>query len=213
MEEVLKQIKTVPGTLGSLVYDDQGRVVAHLFPGIFDTNILSAAVTTVSDNLPGLNNLTGGVRMIDFRFQRGRIVVKPVTGGCLVILCEGTLNLQLLLITLNLAVKPVEKILASAGTAPLPAAVEAKNPTASVASPQDLIDKGALAANLQGLQTTLAKFMGPMAQVIFLECVEKWLLVHPPVKAFLPQLVDIVAAEIGDPAKMSDYRKRVSTFL
>jgi hypothetical protein len=29
----------------------------------------------------------------------------------------------------------------------------------------------------------------------------------------LPELVDIVAAEIGDPAKVSDYRQRVSTFL
>jgi hypothetical protein len=63
------------------------------------------------------------------------------------------------------------------------------------------------------MQTTLAKFMGPMAKVIFLECVEKWLQDHHPVKATLPQLVDIVAAEIGDPAKTSDYRQRVSTHL
>jgi len=63
------------------------------------------------------------------------------------------------------------------------------------------------------MQTTLAKFMGPMAKIIFLECVEKWLEGHQPVKASLPQLVDIVAAEIGDPAKMSDYRQKVATFL
>jgi hypothetical protein len=77
-----------------------------------------------------------------------------------------------------------------------------------------LIEKGALAPSLQGMQMALAKFMGPMAQIIFLECVEKWMGNHPqPVKSSLPYLVDIVVEEIGDPAKMAEYRQRVSTFL
>ena len=213
MEEFLRQIKTVPGTLGCMVYDDQGHLVSHVFPSIFDQKMLGAAVATVSENLPGLKDYTGGVRMIDFRFQNGRIVVKPVDGGCLVILCEGTVNLQSLIISLNLAVKQVEKSLKTAGPVSQPASVAATTSSSSKASPQDLIDKGPLASYLQEMQTTLAKFMGPMAKVIFLECVEKWLQDHQPVKTALPQLVDIVAAEIGDPAKTSDYRQRVSTLL
>ena len=214
MEEVLKQIKTVPGTLGCMVYDVHGHLVSHVFPSIFDKKVLSATVTTMSQNLPGLKELTGGVRMVDFRFQRGRVVVKPVVGGCLVILCEVSVNLQLLLITLNLAIKQVEKILATATPAHQQAATEPRaSSSGSTASPQDLIEKGPMALSLQGMQTTLSKFMGPMAHVIFLECVEKWQQDHQPVKAALPQLIDIVVVEIGDPAKMSDYRQRVSTFL
>jgi len=213
MEEFLKQIKTVPGTLGCMVYDDQGHLVSHLFPSIFDQKMLSAAVMTVSENLPGLRDYTGGVRMIDFRFQNGRIVIKPVDGGCLVILCEGTVNLQSLIISLNLAAKQVEKSLETATHAPRQAMAAPGVPSVSKASPQDLIDKGPLASYLQGMQTILAKFMGPMAKVIFVECVEKWLQDHQPAKAALPQLADIVAAEIGDPAKTSDYRQKVSTFL
>lgn len=213
MEEALKQIKTVPGTLGCMFYDDQGHLVSHVFPGIFDHKMLCAAVATVSENLPGLKEYTGGVKMIDFRFQNGRIVVKPVDGGCLVILCEGTVNLQSLIISLNLAVKQVEKSLKTATPYPQQAAALSRTPSGIKASPQDLIEKGPLASYLQGMQTTLAKFMGPMAKIIFLECVEKWLQDHQPVKATLPDLVDIVAAEIGDPAKMSDYRQRVSSLL
>ncbi len=213
MEEVLKQIKTVPGTLGCLVYNDQGRLVAHVFPSIFDMKLLSAAVATVSEKLTGLGDYTGGVKMADFRFQNGRIVVKPVDGGCLVILCEGTVNLQALIISLNVAIKQVERILKTAGTAPQQNLVEPKAAPVSKASPQDLIEKGPLSPYLQGMQTTLAKFLGPMAKIIFLECVEKWLQDQQPAKSTLPQLVDIVAAEIGDPAKTSDYRQRVSTFL
>jgi predicted regulator of Ras-like GTPase activity (Roadblock/LC7/MglB family) len=213
MEEVLKQIKTVPGTLGCMVYDDQGHLVSHVFPGIFDQKMLSTAVATVSENLPGLKDYTGGVRMIDFRFQNGRVVVKPVEGGCLVILCEGTVNLQSLMIALNIAVKQVEKNLKTVSPKAQQATVVPETMPISTVSPQDLIEKGPLASYLQGMQATLAKFLGPIAKVIFLECVEKWLQDHQPVKAALPQLVDIVAAEIGDPGKTADYRQRVSSFL
>jgi len=213
MEEVLKQIKTVPGTLGCMVYGDQGQLVSHMFPSIFDKQMLRDAVKTVSENLPGLKDLTGGMKMIDFRFQNGRVVVKPVDGGCLVILCDGTINLQSLIISLNVAIKQVEKNLKTAGPVAQQAPVTATTSSSSKLSPQDLFEKGPLSGYLQGMQTTLAKFMGPMAKIIFLECVEKWLDGHQPVKAALPQLVDIVAAEIGDPAKMSDYRQKVATFL
>jgi len=213
MEEVLKQIKTVPGTLGCMVCDDQGHLVSHVFPGIFDQKMLGTAIATVSENLPGLKDYTGGVRMIDFRFQGGRVVVRPFDGGCLVILCEGSVNLQSLIISLNLVIKQVEKSLTSAGVPVQQVSVPVQPASGSKVSPRELIEKGALASYLQGMQVTLAKFLGPMAQVIFLECVEKWSMDHQPVKAALPQLVDIVAAEIGDPAKMADYRQRVSTFL
>ncbi len=80
-------------------------------------------------------------------------------------------------------------------------------------SPRALIEKGALAPSLQGMQDALAKFMGPMAQIIFLECVEKWLENHQPSHSTLVSLVDRVVEEIGDPVKIADYRQRVSIFL
>ncbi len=213
MEDALKQINAVAGTIGSMVCDDHGRLISHVFPSIFDKNMLSAAATTVYENVPGLEDITGGVKMIDFRFQNGRVVIKPVDGGCLILLCDGTSNLQSLFISLNLVAKKVEKILKAGPAVSQQITAAPQTPTSTSVSPQDLIDKGLVSAYLQGMQATLAKFMGPMAKIIFLECVEKWLQDHQPVKTSLPQLVDIVAAEIGDPAKMSDYRQRVSTFL
>jgi predicted regulator of Ras-like GTPase activity (Roadblock/LC7/MglB family) len=214
MEDVLKQIKAVSGALGCLVYDDNGQMVSHLFPGIFDQKTLAAAVATISENLPGLKELTGGVKMIDLRFLRGRVVVKAVEGGCLVILCNGDINLQSLIISLNLAVNQVQKKLAAGISAPRQATAETKVSAPVVTeSPQEMIENGALAPSLQGMQAALAKFLGPMAQVIFLESVETWLQAHQPAKSFLPHLVDIVVVEIGDPAKISDYRQKVAQFL
>jgi predicted regulator of Ras-like GTPase activity (Roadblock/LC7/MglB family) len=214
MRDALRQINTVAGTMGSMVCNDHGHLISHLFPAIFDESMLRAAVTTVSENLPGLQDITGGVKMIDFRFQSGRVVVKPVAGGCLVILCENTINLQVLVISLNVVIKKIEKILKEGGTAPQQQ-VSAPAPTSSgsVASSQNIVENGPLATQLQGMQTTLAKFLGPMAKIVFLECVDTWVQTHQPVKATLPQLIDIVVKEIGDPSKMADYRQKVSGFL
>lgn len=196
-----------------MVLNDQGQLVSHLFPAIFDENMLRTAATTVTENQPGLQDITGGVRLIDFRFLNGRIVVKPIEGGCLVILCENTINLQVLVITLNVAVKKIEKIMSGGGPVPQQMAAPTAAPAVAAMSSQDIVEKGPLATQLQGMQTTLAKFLGPMAKIVFLECVDTWLQTHQPVKATLPQLVDIVVREIGDPGKMADYRLRVAGFL
>ena len=213
MEDVLKQVKTVPGVLGCMVCDDQGHLVSHLFPSLFDKEMLSTAIATVSQNLPGLKDFTGGVKMIDFRFQGGRIAIKPVDGGCLVILCDGTVNLQALIISVNVAVKQVESFLKVVRPPSQPSAVTPVLPVVSPATPGELIEQGPLSASLQGMQMALAKFLGPMAKIIFFECVEKWLEGHSPLKAALPQLVDIVVVEIDDPAKVAEYRQKVATFL
>lgn len=214
MEDVLKNIKAVPGVLGCMVCDDHGDLVSQLFPSLFDKEMLSAAIATVSQNLPGLKDFTGGVKMIDLRFGSGRIVVKPLEGGCLVILCEGTVSLQALIISMNIAVKQIEKALLISHSEAQQNPVSQKQTSAVLASsPRELIEQGALSEYLQGMQITLAKYLGPMAKIIFLECVEKWLQSNKPVKAALPQLVDIVALEIGDPAKIAEYRQKVATFI
>jgi predicted regulator of Ras-like GTPase activity (Roadblock/LC7/MglB family) len=214
MEDILKQIKTVPGVLGCMVCDDHGHLVSHVFPSLFDKEMLSAVIATVSQNLPGLKDFTGGVRLIDFRFQSGRIVAKTFDGGCLVILCEGTVSLQALIISVNIAIKQIEKALniASPVVQQASAAPKAVSPVNS-ASPRELIERGPVSEYLQGMQTTLLKYLGPMAKIIFLECVEKWLQTNQPIRAALPHLVDIVVVEIGDPAKTAEYRQKVAAFI
>ena len=133
MEEVLKQINTVSGTIGSMVCDDQGQLLAHVFPPLFDKSMLSSAVAALSENLSGLDDMTGGVKLTDFRYQNGRIIVKPIDGGCLVLLCETTINLQLLTISLNVAIKKLEKLL-KFGSAPTPTAIAQAQPSSGFCS-------------------------------------------------------------------------------
>jgi predicted regulator of Ras-like GTPase activity (Roadblock/LC7/MglB family) len=213
MEEILMQINTATGAIGSMVCDSRGHLLANVFPSLYDMSMINAVVKVMSENSSGLEEITGGVKFTDLRYQNGRIIVKPVDGSWLVLLCESTINLQLLSISLNVAIKKLEKLFEASNTTAPPAMLEKPPASGGSMSAQEFIEKGPLSEQLQGMQTALAKYIGPMAKIIFLECVEKWLQVYQPVKDSLPHFVDIVVNEIDDSTKTAEYRDRVSHFL
>jgi hypothetical protein len=51
--------------------------------------------------------------LLDLRYSDGRVLVKVFPGAMLFLLCANSINLQVLSITLNLAVKKLEAKLAS----------------------------------------------------------------------------------------------------
>jgi predicted regulator of Ras-like GTPase activity (Roadblock/LC7/MglB family) len=129
MQAVLNQINSVPGIVGSLVCDDDGRPVAQLFPPLFDAAMIEEAAAVLSESTFGFQNATGAVDLLDFRYQDARIVVRPMPQSFLLLLCTRAVNMQLLAISLNVAIKKLEKLLV-ARTMAAPA-VPLSPPTAS----------------------------------------------------------------------------------
>lgn len=126
MQAILNNFHTVPGVIGSLISDDSGCIMAHSFPATFDQTTLQNATSSLFDDIDGLAEATGGIRLLDLRFTTGRVVIKKISNLLLVLLCEKDLNLQLLTLTANVASKKIEKIAlnpqqpASTGTLPFP---------------------------------------------------------------------------------------------
>jgi predicted regulator of Ras-like GTPase activity (Roadblock/LC7/MglB family) len=125
MESVLKQLATVPGVVGSMVCDLEGAVVSKTFPSLFDDEVLTSAARILVDGAAGLETVTGKVGMIDLRYADARIVVRPMAGAHLVLLCAAQTNLQLLNISTSVAVPKIEKLVAARPPPPPPSAVAA----------------------------------------------------------------------------------------
>ena len=109
MEKVLQQINTLPGVVGSLVTFADGRVAASVFPPIFDESIIEEATGSLSAIRERLQ-LGDSLDLLDLRYANGRILVKPLVGGLLLLLCTKEVNLQVLAISLNVAMKKLEKL-------------------------------------------------------------------------------------------------------
>lgn len=112
MNTVLKQLNAVPGVVGSLVCGADGQLVANAFPPLFDETVLGDAARVLADGAVGLESVTGKVKTVDLRFAEARVVMRPMAGGHLVLLCAAQTNLQLLSISAGVAVPKLEKLVA-----------------------------------------------------------------------------------------------------
>lgn len=131
MQTIMESLKSVPGVMGSMLSDEHGNVMAEAFPAFFDKGSLKETARLIGDNSIGLQEATGEVKLFDIRTELGRIIVKTLPRMFLTLLCEPTVNLQLLMITLNVASKKLEKLAAQTPTASAPQA--SKQPVQQVA--------------------------------------------------------------------------------
>lgn len=139
MQTVLSHLNTVPGVVGSMVCDADGALLARTFPSLFDDAALANAARILVDGATGLETVTGKVGMVDLRFADARIVVKPMAGAHLVLLCAAQTNLQLLNISTAVAVPKLERLVAArpppvkAAPPPPPPAKKKEEPPAKAA--------------------------------------------------------------------------------
>lgn len=115
MEQVLQQINTLPGVVGSLVILADGRVAAAVFPPLFDQPIIEEAAVSLAAIRERLQ-LGESLDLLDLRYANGRILVKTLAGGLLLLLCTKEVNLQVLAISLNVGMKKLEKLLLAGET-------------------------------------------------------------------------------------------------
>jgi len=117
MQDILRYINSVEGVIGSAVFNDHGSVIDHAFPPIIDSNALKSAAGLVLECVHGLQ-IVQSFDLLDLRYNEGRIIIKSFPGAMLCLLCAKNVNLQVLTITLNLAVKKLEALLPKTDAAP-----------------------------------------------------------------------------------------------
>lgn len=116
MKDILQHINSVDGVIGTALFTHKGDVLAHAFPALIDAASLKKAAALILECSHGLQ-ISQTLDLLDLRYSDGRILVKTFSEGMLFLLCTTSINLQVLSITLNLAVKKLEAKLLTEGTA------------------------------------------------------------------------------------------------
>jgi predicted regulator of Ras-like GTPase activity (Roadblock/LC7/MglB family) len=132
METVLSQLNAVPGVIGSLVCDEDGRLLANAFPPLFDAGLLTDAARCLAAGVAGLDFSPDTSQDLDLRFGEARIVMRPLPGAVLLVLCSKATNHQFLALSASVAVTRLAKLRSApqAAAAP-PAAPGAREDRAS----------------------------------------------------------------------------------
>jgi predicted regulator of Ras-like GTPase activity (Roadblock/LC7/MglB family) len=129
MKDILQHINSVEGVIGSALFSQKGEVLAHAFPPLIDAASLKNAASLTLECSHGLQ-LSQTLDLLDLRYSDGHILVKAFPGALLFLLCANSIKLQVLSISLNLAVKKLEAKLLS--EVPVAAPQSAREATGSV---------------------------------------------------------------------------------
>ncbi len=114
MDAILKEINAMSGVQGSFVCDEEGRTLARALPEIYDDEMLAQAGRVAAQTTTGLwMAKQRPVGEIDLLFSGGRLIIKGLDSACLCILCTPRLNLPLLNMTANVAVKKLQKAISA----------------------------------------------------------------------------------------------------
>ncbi len=120
MKTVLDQMNALPGIVGSMVYNAEGQVLANSFPELFDSEALASAAGVLLYGIPGLEVAAGSISTLDLRYGESRLVVRPIKGANLLLLCTRQANLQFLNISVGMAIPKIEKLVAGLTALPKP---------------------------------------------------------------------------------------------
>jgi predicted regulator of Ras-like GTPase activity (Roadblock/LC7/MglB family) len=123
MKETLLHINSIDGVIGSALFSPSGELLADVFPPLIDGASLKQAASLTRECTNGLQ-ISENLDLLDFRYSEGRILIKAFPEATLFLLCANSINLKILLISLNLAVKKLgAKFPRKAPSAAIPAAV------------------------------------------------------------------------------------------
>jgi predicted regulator of Ras-like GTPase activity (Roadblock/LC7/MglB family) len=117
MESLLRDVNAVAGVTGSFIVDRKGKVLARALPPVYGGGSVETVALTMMQTFAGVETArrrkVGDIEML---FSEGRLIMKPFSEGCLGILCVPRMNVALLNLTANVAVRNVDGEVKRRGT-------------------------------------------------------------------------------------------------
>jgi hypothetical protein len=165
------------------------------------------------------------VAEVSICYEETILVARAVDGSIyLILLCETNINLELLGMSLNLSLEDAQDQVnqqSLANESPVPIEPPA-NSMAIMAEPPTLIDNhenppamgsAPLDEVLQGMQTCLAKVIGPIAKIVFQDAVHQWMQYSSTDSQDFPLLMNMVLSHIDDPDHKRKFQELITDYI
>ena len=206
MQQLIDDMKAIPGVIGACTYRSQEGIISNNLPSLFSNDRLNNTARHLAKihaagrlNFPDLTEV-----MVNY--EESVIVFRQINvNDHLITICDPGVNMNLLAMSLNLA---IETALNGADNQQQQPAV-AKEPVKKQINIKQLMEKGPMSAPLQNMSNLLAKVIGPMAKIVFEDSLQRWIDTSEEKKGSLSKLLEIVCQEIGDSEKSKEYRSLV----
>lgn len=110
VEKILKLIAEIDGVQSTIVFDTDGKVIAHVHPELIDDSLTEEAINNFFITIKPLQSKDEFIS-IETRCSNGRMFVKKLPNAFLPVCVNNSTDLMQLQPAINLAVKRISKIL------------------------------------------------------------------------------------------------------
>ena len=214
MDELLQEIKTLPGVVGVFVLVDKLDIVFSYVPVGYDHETLKLMGGSLQRIFRMNASCQLNVNSVEMLFPEAMVLAKHIgDGSLLVILCETEANFSLINMTSNMLLgeiaQGVEKVRAN------PDGARQKNSARKAGSVDfsQAQNEEPLKSAIPVFQDGLARAIGPIASMLVKEIVGKWLRGGACVQERFPELVDLFCQEIGDAPLEKEFRAETARLL
>jgi hypothetical protein len=217
MDQVFGEITGTPGVVGVFVFSPPDKLLANTLTNRFDNpSLLNTGKILLKIHSATRMNIPDVSEVLLF-YEDALLFVKEITDKVfLVVMCEKSANPSLVTMSVGIILEDLKAWVQSQQVPPPRPEAEAKPTPAPVAkkpTPEELMEGGPLADTLSEMQAALARVMGPMASIIFMEAQSQWIDGYNPSEATLGELMKILTKEIKDPERIKRFRDMVSPYL
>lgn len=223
MQQLIDDLKSIPGVIGAYVFRQREGIRCSNLPSLFKADrIAEMTRSLIKIHTAGKQSFPDVIEVF-INYEESMLFCRQFsTTDYLVAICDPGMNLNVLAMSLNMA---LEDISGEDETAPSPAvdenaarAMTSPPDKASVSAPPsgadpDILANGPLAQPLQEMSRLLTKVLGPMALIVFDDTVTQWAKGRTPSPSELPQLVQSICREIDDTEKAKRYQELVHSCL
>ncbi len=214
MNELLQEIKLLPGVIGSTVHINGEEQIFSDLPKVFQAK--SADIGRSMERLFKLKQARD-ISYIEVKFDESVMLMRPVDQeSSLITICEAGVNFPLVNMTSSMlvselknAVDAIRKGEAAQPAAPKPSTEETPK-AAAKADVNTIIHSGPLASTMEKIANALALAIGPISEMVLRDAVKSWADSGPAEEARMPELIEMLCKEIDDSELEKEFLEQVS---
>ncbi len=206
MKDIINEIDVLPGVVGSCLFiKERGQICSGL-PPLFTEETVLSIVNRVTRLVQMGGIVDMDVQTITLRFDIYTIMTMIVDSETLLLIaCEARSNCSLVATTLSMLAGELQSRL----NKEFPHSPDIKK----IADKSDDGQEAAKTASLlKQVRGALAFVVGPMADMVFDDNVALWTQKESASSSRLPELIEMVAAEIGSDSA-TDFKEKVNVIL
>ncbi len=213
MDTILQELTILPGVMGCYVFIKDAGVACSNLPESFTEEMATEAAVSLNRMLQMAEVKGLAPQSISITYDKFIVLSMPINPtATLMALCDPGGNVALAATTVCMLAPELNKAVAqqvSNTEQSTPAEEEAPSKQKS----DTAIDNEKTTAAMEQIKTALFQTVGPIADIVFDDCLETWTRNNPADISRIFELIGCLSGEIDNPDLFEEFKGKISSLL